>query len=610
MSPHPLPLCNFVRLVSGMFCSNPSRGVRTLVQLVVFMALGASAGCRNTESDSLPSDAAAEASVVAQSVSASLVPARSGTLFTDITNALGFETPHELWPDGKYLTPEITPGGVGVFDYDGDGRFDIYQVCHCAPGSFTEPAPNRLFRQQPDGTFREVPGAAGLDDPGFGHGVAVGDVDNDGDLDVYVANYGSDAFYRNEGQGRFVNATAAAGFAGDHWSSSAGFLDYDRDGYLDLYVVNFAIFDENRRCVVGKDHDDLDYCGPHEFEGVLDTLYHNNGDGTFTDVTAKAGIVHPGRGWGLACADVTGDDWCDIYIANDEEPAQLWVNQQDGTFEDEAVLRGCAYNGAGRVEAGMGVGIADIDGDLEFDLFKTHIAGETNTLYLSGGSRDLLTDRTTTAGMGSADRPYTGWGCGFFDFDHDGDLDMAVTNGRVSKGVPQPHAQLGRFWNRFAEPNLLFAGDGRGKFENVSSRAGAFGSEPLVSRGMAFADLDDDGDIDLVVQQIDNSLRVYRNDAPPSGAHWLIVRTMSGPRDAYGAKVTIEAGGRKVMRLAHPAYSFLATNDPRAHFGLGGVDKIDSLVVDWPSGRHERFDPPNVDRAVVVTEGDGETVSD
>ena len=591
-----------------VFLSNKSIHARkTACHFVLLVGLGLIAGCENSERGPLRAATQANTGGSARSLPNSTDKA---SLFTDVTNALGFETRSEPWPDGEFLTPETTPGGIAVFDYDGDGRFDIYQVCHCEPGSFTNPAPNRLFRQQPDGTFQEVPGAAGLDDPGFGHGVAVGDIDNDGDIDVYVANFGQNAFYRNEGSGQFVNTTSAAEFIGDHWSSSAGFLDYDRDGYLDLYVVNFAVFDETRRCMVGNNPNDRDYCGPHVFDGVLDTLYHNNGDGTFTDVTREAGIVHPGRGWGLACADVTGDGWCDVYVANDEEPAQLWVNQQNGTFEEEAVLRGCAYNAAGRMEAGMGVGIADVDGDLKLDLFKTHIAGETNTLYLSSGSESFFSDSTAAAGMGNVDRPYTGWGCGFFDFDHDGDLDMAVANGRVTKSIPQANARLGKFWSRFAEPNLLFAGNDRHQFENVSSRAGAFGTEPLVSRGLAFADLDDDGDLDLVVQQVDNTVRVYRNDAPPAGAHWLIVRTMTGGRDAYGAEVTIDAGGRKILRLAHPAYSYLASNDPRAHFGLGAVNKIESLVVDWPSGRRERFVPPKVDRVVVLTEGDGETFHD
>ncbi|MCA9258612.1 MAG: CRTAC1 family protein, partial [Planctomycetales bacterium] len=333
-----------------------------------------------------------------------------------------------------------------------------------------------------------------------------------------------------------------------------------------------------------------------------------NGDGTFSDVTEEAGIEFPGRGWGLACADVTGDGWSDVYVANDEEPAQLWVNQGDGTFEEEAVLRGCAYNGAGRVEAGMGVAISDVDADGKFDLFKTHIGGETNTLYLSGGAADLFTDRTASVRMGAVDRPYTGWGCGFFDYDHDGDLDMAVANGRVSKGVPQPISPLGPFWSRFAERNLLFRGDGKGSFENVSARAGAFANEPLVSRGMAFGDLDGDGDLDCAVQQLDNQVRIYRNDAPAAGTHWLQIRAMSGNRDAYGAQLIASVGGKRLLRLAHPTYSYLASNDPRAHFGLGSADKIDSLEVHWPSGKVERFAPPAVDQSVTLREGDGEPI--
>ncbi|MCA9240941.1 MAG: CRTAC1 family protein, partial [Planctomycetales bacterium] len=287
-----------------------------------------------------------------------------------------------------------------------------------------------------------------------------------------------------------------------------------------------------------------------------------------------------------------------------------WVNQQDGTFADEAVFRGCAFNAAGRVEAGMGVGIADVDTDGKLDLFKTHISGETNTMYLSGGMSDLYTDSTAQGRMGAVDRPYTGWGCGFFDFDHDGHMDMAVANGRVTRGVGDAQSPLGEFWSRFAEPNLVFVGDGHGKFENVSSKCGAFGADALVSRGMAFADLDADGDLDLVTQQIDNSLRVYRNDAPQPGAHWLIVRTVTGQRDAYGAEVIVEAGKRRLLSVAHPAYSYLSSNDPRAHFGLGEADHVDALTVVWPSGRRESFPPPQVDQAVVLREGEGEPLSE
>ena len=271
-------------------------------------------------------------------------PAKAApSLFTEITADVGLDANSPLWPDGHYYTTEITPGGVALFDYDGDGDLDIYQVLHPAPGeypsAFETPAPNRLFEQQAGGKFVDVTERSGLGDPGYGHGCAIGDVDNDGDLDVYVTNYGVNRFYRNNGNGTFSDATAAAGLlTGPHWSSSAALVDYDRDGDLDLFVVRFAHFDPQRHCpdAQGKP----DYCGPNLFDGDRDTLYRNGGDGTFTDVTAAAGIDDPpARGWGVVCADFNRDGWPDIYVANDEEPNQLWINRHNGTFVDEALAR-------------------------------------------------------------------------------------------------------------------------------------------------------------------------------------------------------------------------------------------------------------------------------
>ncbi len=544
-------------------------------------------------------------SSAAAKTSTSTAPAASGTWLTDVTEQLGIKNLPGPYADGTFKTPEITPGGVALFDYDGDGRLDILQIRHCPPGSFNSPAPDRLFHQEADGTFKEVPNAGGLNDPGFGHGVAVGDIDNDGDLDVFITNYGFNHLYHNEGNGRFVDITKKAMPPAEFtWNSSAGFLDYDRDGFLDLYVATFAVFDESRVCHASNNPDDLDYCGPHIFDGVSDKLYHNNGDGTFTDVTEQAKIDQTARGWGLACADIDGDGWIDIYVANDEEAAQLWINQHDGTFFDVAPLNGCAYNINGRPEAGMGVGIGDINGDGRIDLFKTHIASETNTLYKNLG-KGKFTDITQLAGMSPIDRPYTGWGTGFFDFDNDGDLDISVVNGRVSRGPIRKNAKLGAFWNHFAEPKLLFQNDGHGVFTDVSDRTGGYGSVPEVSRGAAYGDIDGDGDIDIVVCNLDNTLRIYRNDAPKDGNHWLMVRVMTGKRDAYGATVTAEAGEQRWVRVAHPTYSFLASNDPRAHFGLGKTSKVDSLLIVWPDGTKERFTPPGVDRVLTIVQGTG-----
>jgi enediyne biosynthesis protein E4 len=557
----------------------------------------------HTESPATPP--ASTASRSARVSRASSVPSKG--LFTDISDALGIDNSSEPYPNGTFQTPEITPGGVAVFDYDNDGDLDIYQVRHAAPGSFDTPAPNRLYQQQPDGSFVLVPDAAGLADPGFGHGVAVGDIDNDGDLDVFVTNYGYNVLYVNDGNGRFRDATAEAGLPKEHrWSSSAAFLDYDRDGDLDLYVVRFATFDPSRICQVASG--EPEYCGPHVFPGELDALYRNEGDGTFVDVTAEAGIDVPGRGWGITCADFTGDGWVDIYIANDEEPAQLWVNNRDGTFTDQAVVRGVAFNMNGRVEAGMGLAVGDVNGDGLFDLLKTHISSETNTLYLAlePGS---YSDATPAAGMAAVDLPYTGWGCAFVDFDHDGDLDLAIVNGRVTRGPVDPRARLGPFWNQFAEPNLLFANDGQGRFSDMTAQSGSFGNDVEVSRGLAIGDLDGDGDLDLVVNNLDNTLRVYRNDAPDGQSHWLSVRAMVGLRDDVGAEVTLVVGDRRMVRLVNPAFSFLSSSDMPAHFGLGSVERIDSVEVLWSDGQRERFSADGVDRTLTLHKGTGQSES-
>jgi hypothetical protein len=543
-------------------------------------------------------------------------------LFTEVTGSVGFPSEPPVYRDGTHLTPEITPGGVALLDYDNDGRLDILVICHPPPMPHAQAiratAPNRLFRQEPDGRFTEVPGAAGLGGSGFHHGVCVGDVNNDGFADVYVSNYGSaDQLFVNNGNATFTDATPRAGFtpmtprqAEQNWASTCAFFDYDRDGNLDLWVAHFATFDPNKVCLLSDARHDKDYCGPHEFPGQLAALYKGNGDGTFRDVTKSAGVDAPGRGWGLICADLTGDGWPDVLQANDEEPNQLWVNQQNGTFLDEAVLRGCAFNAAGSVEANMGVHAADVTNKSRLDLFITHITSETNTLWMDQGEGNWI-DMTAQAGMSLVDRPFTGWGCGFFDFDNDGMLDLAVVNGRVAKGPVRPEANVGPFWNRYAEPNLLFRGDGTGKFADVSKQSGTFGARLEVTRALAFGDLSNRGAVDMVSVKVDNSIRVYRNDAvAASGNHWLQVLPVTGKRDAIGAKVFLTSGGTTRLALAIRAYSYLSSNDPRVHFGLGKAEQVDSLEIHWPHGTpaKERFKVDGVDRLITVRQGEGEAV--
>jgi hypothetical protein len=574
---------------------------------LALVAVGLSAaGCNGTGAPS--NNSGATATSATQPNSPAAATGADAPLLTEVTEPLGLKQPTEPWPDGTFQTPEITPGGIALFDYDNDGRLDILQILHGPPGQFDKPVPNRLYHQEPDGSFKEVPNAGGLLSGGYAHGVAVGDTENKGLLDVFITSFGADRFYHNNGDGTFTDRTAAAGFdpKTHHWSSSCAFFDYDRDGFLDLIVIRFAIWDPKQHCLASSDPKDLDYCGPHMYEGTLSTLYHNNGDGTFTDVTAKAGIDAPSRGWGVVCADLTGDGWPDIYVANDEEPAQLWVNQHDGTFKEEAIIRNCALNAAGRAEAGMGIAVGDVNGDRKLDLFVTHISSETNTLYTTLPQAGQFDDTTAPAGMGAVDRPFTGWGCGFIDIFNRGILDVAVANGRVTKGPIHASAKLGKFWNRFAESKLLFLNDGKGHFEDASARTGNYGKLPQVSRGMAFGDLFGDGAISIVVQNLDNTIQVYRNTAPKQGNHWLIVRAMTGKRDAYGALITADVGEKKLLRLAHPTYSFLTSNDPRAHFGLGKSDRVEGLHVLWPSGKKERFAVPAVDRVLTIHEGEGQ----
>ena len=540
------------------------------------------------------------------------VPPKQKPLFVEVTTDLGLPSPTPSWPDGKHFTPEIGPGGVALLDYDNDGDLDIYQICHAPPQATFEkmlgtPAPNRLFQQQDDGRFVEVENAAGLNDPGFGHGVAVGDVNNDGWVDVYVTNHGQNRLMLNDGNGAFTDVTETAGLVVDAtsgWSTSTSFLDYDGDGHLDLYVVNFGVFDPDRVC----NHTDgaRDYCGPHHFVGLVDALFHNKGDGTFEQITADAGITSPGRGWGVVCVDLTGDDRIDIYVANDLERNFLWVNQGDGTFRDEAIQRGVAFNGRGIPEASMGVAVGDMDNDGAIDLFMTHFMGETNTLYRNQGTHQYR-DRSASSQLGMVDQPYTGWGCGFVDFDNDGDLDLIAVNGRVSRGKPFDGCRLGAFWSRYAEPNLLFENQGAGKFIDVGKLAGALTGHIENTRGLAWGDIDSDGDIDVVTSNIDNTLRLFRNEAADE-THWLLVRAIVGQRDAIGAKVTLESDPRQTRTLT-PGQSFLSSCDSKIHFGLDKQSDIKAISVVWPNGRKERFPFPDgvADQTVTIRQGDGQS---
>lgn len=517
----------------------------------------------------------------------------------------------EPWPDGTFDLFEIMGSGVGLFDADGDGDLDLLHARFPPPGAPASPAPNRFYRRQADGTYVDDTDASGLGDAGFGQGMAIADADDDGDLDVYFTNYGRDGFYLNDGTGVFRDATIEAGFTGDRWSTAAAFCDTDRDGDLDLFVVHYVVFEAAAACV-HPSQDVEDYCGPQNFKGVTDALYENLGDGLFRDVTERAGIVLPeggarAKGLGTVCVDLTGDGWPDLYVANDGEPNQLWVNRGDGTFVDEGIMRGASVNADGNPEASMGVALGDVDRDGRADLFMTHLHGEHNTLYVN--REDVLfTDRTAAFRLTEHDLESTGFGCGLFDADNDGDLDLAVANGRVYRERVHPGAAAGPFWNQFAEPNFFFENDGEGAFVSRVDHGGPLAGRVDVSRGMAFGDLDDDGDLDVVVSNLDNTARIYRNDAPREGRHWLRVRARVGRRDAIGARIAL-TDGRENEFVAHvlPSSSYLSSHDPRVHFGLGDGFRPERIAVDWPDGTRETFAVTGLDREIEIVRGEGES---
>jgi hypothetical protein len=397
-------------------------------------------------------------------------------------------------------------------------------------------------------------------------------MDNDGFLDIYVANYGPDVLFHNEGGSRFTNITEQAGIRGNEWSASTAFCDYDGDGFLDIYVTHYSKHERHKDCVT--DDGSPDYCSPQSYPGTSDSLYHNNGDGSFTDVSKRSGIQR---------------------VAS------------PGTFVEQAFLNGVALSGMGQKEAGMGVTLGDADGDGDLDLFMTHLKNQTHTLYTSEGEFGF-DDRSSAVGLGAVSLPLTGFGVGFLDYDHDGNLDIAIGNGRAYKDTLVEGAELGPHWSPFAEPNTLMRNEGNGRFRDVSSSAGSFGSLVEIGRGLAFGDVDNDGDVDMLMINNAGPARLFRNEAPKEG-NWLMIRAWdpTRKRDAYGAVITLAAGGKEYVRVANPGYSYLSSNDPRAHFGVVGAEAAESIRVRWPDGTEEVFPGIELNQNIVLEKGKGET---
>jgi len=527
--------------------------------------------------------------------------------FTDVTDQVGVDFVHETGATGGLHLPEIMGAGVALFDADGDGDLDVYLTSgnfDLGPGSSDTRPVNRLFHREADGSYSDATASSGLGDAGYGIGVAVGDVDNDGDADVYLTNFGRDRLYLNRGDGRFEDGTDAAGIGVAGFSCSAVFCDYDLDGYLDLYVTQYVRYDSDQYC--RNSAGQQDYCNPKAFNPAPDVLLHNEGDGSFTDVSRQAGLLEiAGAGLGVVCEDFDGDGRPDFYAANDQYPNHLWINRGDGRFEERGLLLGAAYNLEGRAEAGMGVVAADLDDDHNLDLFVTHLGAQTNTLYRNLGS-GMFEDVTGVAGLAQSSLPYTGFGTVALDVELDGDLDLVVANGRVFRGASDPDGSVPEPWDHFAEPNLFYLNRGGGRFDARPDLAMSWTSPVEVSRALAVGDLDADGDLDLVLANAQGPARMYRNDAPRSG-HWLTVRAVDARlgRDAIGAHVTVTSGENRLLRTVTRGFSYLSSSEPRAHFGLGDASRVERVEVRWPGGETEIFEVDGVDRAVTLMRGAG-----
>jgi hypothetical protein len=523
--------------------------------------------------------------------------------YTDIRKSAGITFLQDSTETDQKYYLETMGTGVGWIDYDQDGLMDLYFVQSAATDIYKPSRPLRsaLYHNNGDGTFTDVTEKAGVGGEGhYGQGVAVGDFDNDGYPDLYVTGYGRAILYHNNHDGTFTDVTAKAGVADEGgWSTSAGWFDYDKDGWLDLVVTNYIEWSPKNNLWCGERRPGYrSYCNPGDYKGQKTKLYHNNHDGTFTDVSIKSGVGLPeSKGMGVVLADFNNDGWPDIAIANDTWPNFLFLNNHDGTFKE---VSGLAVSEDGGYEAGMGIDAADVDGDGRPDIYITHLDHELNRLYLNNGD-ETFTDDTYNSGIGTKAILLSGVAAKFLDYDNDGWPDIVQLNGAMVDNVSLYHQEIS-----YKEPLLMFRNLGKGRFDKVSDSLGPDFMRPIAGRGLATADFDNDGDIDIVTNDRGDYPELLRNDGGNAN-HWLevlLIGTQSN-RDGTGSLLRLTSEGVTHVEQAKGGMSYMSASDPRIHFGLGKRTKIESLQITWPSGHVDELTNVPVDKIIGVKEGTG-----
>ncbi len=527
--------------------------------------------------------------------------------FTDVTKSAGINFTNASSAEKKYIVESMN-GGVAMFDFDNDGRLDIYLV-----NSYTVEAalakkprpPAALYRNPGNGKFEDVAMKAGVADPGWAMGVSVADYDNDGDDDLFVTCFGPDKLYRNLGNGKFEDVTAKAGVSDPRFSTGSAWGDYDRDGDLDLFVANYVDFKLDDLPQFGKgqlcQYRNIPVqCGPRGLPGAGDALYRNNGDGTFTDVSKQAKVddLNGYYGMGVMWTDFDDDGWIDIYVANDATPNYAYRNNHDGTFTEMGLMLGVAVDENGVEQGSMGVSIGDYDRDGRFDLIVTNFADQYNTIYHKNAD-GTFTDLSRATKTAEASMPYVGWGVKFFDYDHDGWLDLLVVNGHV-----YPQIEGAYPGGEYRQHKLFYRNLRNGTFADISNDVGEAMKERRASRGAAFGDYDEDGDLDVVVNDLDGPPMLLRNDGGAHAGNWIklqLVGTKSN-RNAVGAKVELKAGGLTQIDEVHAGDSYISHSDWRLHFGLGKAMTVDEITVRWPSGKVEKLTKVAVNRVMKIVE--------